>query len=145
MSNFDSVEFDFDFFVSNKVTQLTPATAVVQFGEPDEDEIIWDDTEEVELWLSDGINLDGEAGLDVNVGGWGYAGYNPKTKNYWRYSDEAIPESGEHCMRIVQITKIKAGICPVDDLEKIASRLDCSKENNPTTNERPRNAEFFRM
>ncbi len=87
--------------------QDLPAKAWIQRGEIFGSKIEWDAPEETTLMWSAQCNLNDEAGIITNNGGWGYAGYEPAQSVYLRYND-ALPGQ-EHCMRVV----VTPGVSPL--------------------------------
>ena len=75
-----------------------PLKATVQVGEIFGSDIEWYETMETTLAWKDKVNLDDEPGIDLDHGGWGYAGY--ENGIYLRY--DAPLEENEHCFRIVE-------------------------------------------
>lgn len=90
--------------LSESVTEESPVDAMIEFGEAFGSKIIWGNPDKVSLWYQpEGVNLDDEPGVETSAGGWGYAGFDEKTKIYWRYKDDVLNEetTREHCMRII--------------------------------------------
>lgn len=78
---------------------------VYRCGECFERQIEWGESSEGLLQASADCNDQHEPGLTIDdLPGQGFAGYEPRTGNYWRYQQDADPEVyREHCMQILEI------------------------------------------
>jgi len=93
------------------ITDIPPAGLRVRarFGEAFGPDILWQPAEEYVLVREDDCNSAGQRGVNlVPVGsgeaGWGYAGYEKKTKTWWRFrADARGGEDREHCMQVLEL------------------------------------------
>jgi len=75
--------------------------AVVRFGEYFDD-IEWGEPETVTIKVCEKVNMEGEPGLLIGDG-WGFAGLQKGKNIYWRYMQDAVYGTGEHCVKIVEL------------------------------------------
>jgi hypothetical protein len=124
----------FSYLLWVKATQDRPITAMVRFGERFLGDIEWQEETKMKVWLAQDVNADCEAGVDTEAGGTGYAGYDPETMIFWRYSDDVqdgkLSQHAEHCMRIFKVLSTHAprkvaSSTPDDpkELEEIKAKL----------------------
>ncbi|MCW8886116.1 MAG: hypothetical protein OQK12_12835 [Motiliproteus sp.] len=74
-------------------------------GECFDKKVEWSEITEGVLVAKESCNDLGEMGICIeDLGDVGYAGFEPRTGNYWRYSHESDPEVfREHCLQIIEI------------------------------------------
>ncbi|WP_421863045.1 hypothetical protein [Motiliproteus sp.] len=106
-------------------------------GELFEKKIEWGDVAEGLLIAQTATNDQNEAGVNVEGSDLpGYAGFEPRTGNYWRYRHESDPDVfREHCMQVVEIqqpfsprSSWEAWMPLVDTLSKERMRLTLKNE-----------------
>ncbi|MFT5721830.1 MAG: hypothetical protein ACI9W6_002146 [Motiliproteus sp.] len=78
---------------------------IYRCGELFEQQIEWADAAEGVLQAEQATNDLDETGINIiDSETQGYAGFEPRTGNYWRYKHESDPEVfREHCMQIIEI------------------------------------------
>jgi hypothetical protein len=80
-----------------------------RFGECFGDDIEWFDVVDGILMRTDCCNINDEPGIEFRESngiphGWGFAGWEPQQKIWYRYKAEAEPEAyREHCAQIITI------------------------------------------
>jgi hypothetical protein len=80
-----------------------------RFGECFGEEIEWFDVDEGILMRTSCCNINDEPGIEFRGSngvpqGWGFAGWEPQQKIWWRYKAEAKPGAyREHCAQIISL------------------------------------------
>ncbi len=86
-----------------RFTSTTPLIMTVQYGEAFGRKIKWESPITAKVVFADDVNTAGEAGIQLDDGGWGYAGFIEKKGIYTRYAEDAeAGEYGEHVLRILK-------------------------------------------